>query len=217
MPEHEVPLEELHEHIQEHAHESKEKWVSGVALSTALLATAAAIAALLTSKYESHAMIEQIEKADGYAYYQAKSLKSNLLQSEIKILKALDKKPSEEDQAQLAKYAGEMKEIKAGADAKGEMAEKHEAVKDLFAFSVTMFQISIAIGAISVLTRRKMFWFVSLVFGATGLFFLASGYLKIPAHEGRAEHAEHAKEAPEKGGEKGKEGAGKGEGEGEKK
>ena len=31
-----------------------------------------------------------------------------------------------------------------------------------------MFQISIAIGAISVMTRRKMFWGVSLLFGADG-------------------------------------------------
>ena len=35
MSEIEVPLEDVHEHIQHNAHESKERWVSLVALSTA--------------------------------------------------------------------------------------------------------------------------------------------------------------------------------------
>ena len=35
-----------------------------------------------------------------------------------------------------------------------------------------MFQIAIAIAAISVLTRRRPFWIVSLLFGAVGCAFL---------------------------------------------
>jgi len=33
---------------------------------------------------------------------------------------------------------------------------------------VTMFQVGIAIGAVSVLTKRKAFWFVSIGFGTLG-------------------------------------------------
>jgi hypothetical protein len=35
-----------------------------------------------------------------------------------------------------------------------------------------MFQIAIAIAAISALTRRRRFWIVSLLFGAAGCVFL---------------------------------------------
>jgi hypothetical protein len=40
-----------------------------------------------------------------------------------------------------------------------------------------MFQIAIAIAAISALTKRRRFWFVSLVFGAVGMVFLALGWM----------------------------------------
>jgi len=42
----------------------------------------------------------------------------------------------------------------------------------VFARGVTMFQIAIAIAAISALTTKRRFWFVSLVFGAVGCVFL---------------------------------------------
>jgi hypothetical protein len=42
---------------------------------------------------------------------------------------------------------------------------------------VTMFQVAIAVGAISVLTRRRNFWFASLAFGAVGVGFLGYGLL----------------------------------------
>ncbi|MFZ0503515.1 MAG: DUF4337 family protein, partial [Chthoniobacterales bacterium] len=45
----------------------------------------------------------------------------------------------------------------------------HEAL----AFSVTLFQIAIAVGAISVLIKRKAFWLVSLVVGLIGVGFFA--------------------------------------------
>jgi hypothetical protein len=38
-----------------------------------------------------------------------------------------------------------------------------------------MFQIAIAIAAISALTKRRRFWFVSLIFGLAGAVFLALG------------------------------------------
>ena len=36
-----------------------------------------------------------------------------------------------------------------------------------------MFQVAIAVGAISVLTKRREFWFVSLAFGAIGVGFIS--------------------------------------------
>src|SRR4029450_4546591 len=47
-------------------------------------------------------------------------------------------------------------------------SHKHE----VFTRSVTMFQIAIAIAAISALTKKLSFWIVSLVFGALGCGFL---------------------------------------------
>src|ERR1044071_4431144 len=79
MEEAEVPLEKLHEHAHETARHSGERWISWVALSTAILAVLAAIASLLSGEHSSEAMMSQIEAADQWSYYQSKSIKAAVL------------------------------------------------------------------------------------------------------------------------------------------
>ena len=61
MEEAEVPLEHLHEQTHETAKHSGERWLSGVALSTAILAVLAAIASLLSGEHANEPMLSQIE------------------------------------------------------------------------------------------------------------------------------------------------------------
>ena len=75
MEEIEVPTEHLNEEIQERAEEQKEKWVLGVALSTAFMAVLAAVAGLLAGHHANEAMIARVEASDKWNQYQAKSLK----------------------------------------------------------------------------------------------------------------------------------------------
>ena len=56
-------------------------------------------------------------------------------------------------------------------------AGRHLQRHVVFARGVTLFQIAIAVGAISALTNRRAFWFVSLVFGLAGIVFLLQGWL----------------------------------------
>ena len=58
MEEAEVPLEHLHEHIHHRAEHSGEKWISWVALSTAILAVLA-ITGLLSGSHANEAMMKQ--------------------------------------------------------------------------------------------------------------------------------------------------------------
>ena len=190
MSEIEVPLEEVNEHIQHHAHESKEKWVGLVALSTAFLAAFAAVAALCSSHYESESMKEHSEAFDKWAYYQSKGIESLVLQSKMDTFAALGKTADENDKKNIAKYETKRKESKAEAESLAELSKKHGEVQENFALGVTMFQMSIAIGAISVLTKRRGFWYVSLLLGAVGIYFLLTGYSHIPPHE---EHAEKSR------------------------
>jgi hypothetical protein len=64
----EVPLEHLHEEIHHHAEHGGEKWISWVALSTAILAVLAAIAGLLSGSHANEAMLKQIESADQWDF-----------------------------------------------------------------------------------------------------------------------------------------------------
>src|SRR5256885_11336812 len=168
MEEAEVPLEHLHEHIHHYAEHDGMPWISWVALSTAILAVLAAIAGLLSGKHANEAMMSQIEASDQWSYYQAKSIKASVLDAKI----ALSAAPNESDASKRDRYEKEQEDIKTEAEHKEAEAKSNFHQHEVFARGVTMFQIAIAIAAISALTRKRAFWIVSLVFGIVGCAFL---------------------------------------------
>jgi|SRR5437870_501301 len=168
MEESEVPLEHLHEHVKETAEHGGAPWLSWVALSTALLAVLAAIAGLLSGRHVNEAMMNQIEASDQWSYYQAKSIKASVLDAKI----SLAGTPNESDQSKRDRYEKEQEEIKSEAEHKEASAKSNFHKHEIFAGGVTMFQIAIAIAAISALTRKRPFWIVSLFFGLAGCAFL---------------------------------------------
>jgi len=168
MEEAEVPLEDLHERVKETAEHSGAVWISWVALSTAILAVLAAIAGLLSGKHANEAMMNQIEASDQWNYYQAKSIKASVLDAKM----SLTGTPNEGDQSKRDRYQKEQEKIKSEAEHKEAAAKTNFHKHEVLARGVTMFQIAIAIAAISALTRRRNFWMVSLVFGVVGCVFL---------------------------------------------
>jgi hypothetical protein len=171
MEEAEVPLENLQEEIHHHAEHGGAPWISWVALSTAILAVLAAIAGLLSGSHANEAMMNQIEASDQWGFYQAKSIKASVLEAKM----ALAATATEKDKEKAAQYQEEQTEIKREAEHKQTEAKANFHKHEVFARSVTMFQIAIAIAAISALTRKRRFWFVSLVFGLAGAVFLVLG------------------------------------------
>jgi hypothetical protein len=168
MEESEVPLEHLQEQVHHSAERSRERWISWVALSTAILAVLAAIAGLLSGKHVNEAMMNQIEASDQWSYYQAKSIKASVLDLKM----SLAGTPNESDASKRDRYEKEQELIKSEAEHKEAAAKSNFHKHEVFARGVTMFQIAIAIAAISALTRRRRFWIVSLLFGVVGCAFL---------------------------------------------
>jgi hypothetical protein len=179
MEEAEVPLEHLHEQVKESAEHSGVTWISWVALSTAILAVLAAIAGLLSGQHANEAMMNQIEASDQWNYYQAKSIKASVLDAKM----SLASSASEEDRQKTARYEEEQKEIQKKAREDEAEAKSNFQRHEVYARAVTMFQIAIAIAAISALTRKRHFWIVSLLFGAVGCVFLVLGMLNVHWHE----------------------------------
>lgn len=171
MEEAEVPLEHLHEQIQHHAEHGGAPWISWVALSTAILAVLAAIAGLLSGMHANEAMMSQIQASDQWGYYQAKSIKAAILEAKT----TLASEQTARDKEKAAQYQEEQVEIKREAEHKQAEAKANFHKHEVFARSVTMFQIAIAIAAISALTKKRRFWSVSLVFGLAGMVFLVLG------------------------------------------
>ena len=171
MEEGEVPLEHLHEQIHERAEHGTAHWILWVALSTAILAVLAAIAGLLSGSHANEAMMKQIDASDQWGFYQAKSIKAAVLETRS----SLSQVTTAADKEKAAKYQEEEATIKLEAERKQAEARAHFHKHEVYARSVTLFQIAIAIAAISALTQRRLFWGVSLLAGVVGLLFFVLG------------------------------------------
>jgi len=178
----EVPTEHLHEEIHHHAEHAREKWVLGVALSSALLAGFAAVCSLMAGHHANEAMISQIESTDQWGYFQSKGIKETALTSKAEILEALGKPSSPADKEKVAQYQQDKEVIAKKADELEKEAQTHLRTHEVLASSVTMFQIAIAVGAISVLIRSRPFWLVSLAIGAVGIAFLIQSFFTAAGH-----------------------------------
>ncbi len=173
----EVPLEQTQEEIAHHAHETTERWIMGVALTAALLAACAAVNALVSEYYAVKAMDEQIRCADQWNYYQAKGIKAAVLSNKIDLRHVLGKETDPKDLDKLKRYGEEQEEISAKATELQTASARHLSHHEAMAPGVTMFQLAIAIAAISVLTGRKAFWYVAIAGGIVGILFCANGVL----------------------------------------
>lgn len=172
----EVPTEQLHETLQERAEGRRAKpeepapgWVERVALSAALFAVFAAISALLAGHHANEAMLEQMQATDQWAYYQAKGIKASVLETKLAVLAALDREPSGQEAKRIEAYREEQREIEDKAHELERSSREHMGRHDAFAKAVTFFQVTIALSAISVLSRKKLLWFASLALGAVGI------------------------------------------------
>jgi Domain of unknown function (DUF4337) len=171
MEEMEVPTEKLHETIEEEVEEavkkSERKGGMAIAISTALMAVFAAMASLLAGHHADEAVIEQIRASDKWAFYQAKGIKDEIL--------SLSNNPDKETRS--ARYKSEQAEIQKDAKESEDASHAHLEHHAILARAVTLFQISIAISAIAILTKKRLLWFISLGISCIGLYFFITGII----------------------------------------
>ena len=186
------------------AKKEHEGWTRFIAVVTALLAVIAAIGALQSGLLVNEALLakneallqksEQVknltEKSDDYNYYQAEGLKSLIYETAAQALPA-GSPTAQGDLTQSKRYKGKQADLKAqadAADAKSQAAEEEgkRANADserimkkhhVFAFSVSLCQIAIALSAVAALTRNRRVWAFGLVAGLAGTAALIAGFL----------------------------------------
>lgn len=188
MSEIEVPLEQTQQDLEHAAHHAshgggaQQSWITWSALLSAGLAVLAAIAALRAGSEVNEAMLKQMRASDSWAFFQAKGIKANGLETRIQILTALGKEVPPELKTKIAEYGTEQKELSEKAKTLDEESEGHFHRHEVFASSVTFYQIAIAITAIAVLSRRRKFLFVAAAFGCVGVGYLVKAFLTSGHH-----------------------------------
>jgi hypothetical protein len=169
-----------HDHEIEHAaqHGSRGSISGRIAVTTAIIATVGAMAAYMggatqanAGLFKNNAAIKKTEASNQWNYYQAKSGKQNLAELAIVLLPE-DRKA--QYQGEVERYKKEKAEIKLAAEKlDADSAEwDHRSDEQMhlhhrWAQATTALQISIALAAIALLTRRR--WLEYGVYGVAGL------------------------------------------------
>ncbi len=162
-----------------------DRLVRTIALTTALLAACAAVAALQSGAAVNEAIILkteatqlQAEASDQWAFYQAKGVKAGVQDAVRAAWLAAGKEPPGTVAAEQARYTQEQEAIKAAAeklerarDTRSQEADRLLHRHHGFANAVALMQVAIALGAVAALSRMRLIWYASLVVGTLGVVF----------------------------------------------
>lgn len=166
-----------------------EKWMKGIAITTTILAVVASIASSRSAFFIAKAQLLTALEGSKWTYYQAKSIKQNLAEMQLKsfevdLLGTITPEQKEmlaQDlqtyQADIARYDQEKNDIKKDAEETGK--ENGIVVRrgSQFSLAVVFSQIGIMLSSVGALLKRKEIWIVGLIIGSISLIFLANGFL----------------------------------------
>ena len=158
-----------------------EKWMRGVAVTTTILAVCTAIAGSRGTACVAKNQLLTSQEGSKWAYYQAKSIKQNLAETQRTAFSAqmfTAQNPQEQEFLQKAltayrvdieRYDKEKNQIKQEAEALAKENRVIERRWNQFSLAVVFFQIGIMLSSVSALLRRKEMWIIGLVSGVIGL------------------------------------------------
>ncbi|ABM38077.1 DUF4337 domain-containing protein [Polaromonas naphthalenivorans] len=176
-----------HDHELEHAAQSGHEsggMINQIAMFTAIIATVGAIFGYMggatqanAGLYKNNAAIKKTEAANQWSYFQSKSTKQSLAEF-ARDLAPEDKKVGY--QGKIDRYESEKNEIKTGAEkleaeslvwdkSSDEQLHQHHR----WAQATTVLQVSIALAAIALLTRKK--WLEYGMFGVAAVGLVLGG------------------------------------------
>jgi hypothetical protein len=180
------PHEEAVESAAEHG---KDGLAQKVALMTAVLATIGTLVNYQSGSAQTQAMflknesiLLQAQASDQWSYYQAKSTKGHLAEMAAELATTPEAKArflsqrakEEKDKAEVQAKA---KELERQSHEFGERSEATLRPHERLALALTFIQISVALAAITVLTRRRWLLWGSMGTAALGIAAAASAFL----------------------------------------
>jgi hypothetical protein len=93
------------------------------------------------------------------------------------MLTALGKPELDVDRSKLHEYEHDLEQLKERAEEREKTSEQDLSRHETIERGVTLFHIGIAVVAIAVLTKRKWFWYLSLLAGMVGLVFFIQAFV----------------------------------------
>ncbi len=172
-------INEFSKQLQE-ANEGGES-LKSISLAISVLAVLVALVTVLGHRSHTEAVLAQSRAGDQWNQYQAKKIRSDQVSLALDLLSLESSSGSQASEAKQKEYRAHQEkwktELKEEEDKAQELesdvthAEKCAGRYDL---GEAMLQIGVVLCSITLFTRRKMYFYLGLAIGTTGLLFAAS-------------------------------------------
>jgi uncharacterized protein DUF4337 len=173
-----IELPEVH-----HEH-GDNPFVVPVSVTISILAVLVAAVTLLGHRAHTEELLLQSQATDQWAYFQAKNIRLHETQIIADLLTALVPQDKEKAAALREHYLQEVKRYEGDKDDIGTKAKELEKERDLvsrradrFDGGEALLEVGLVICSITLLTRRRTFWFGGMLIGFTGVGLAITGLL----------------------------------------
>jgi len=175
--------EELSE-LQEHAEHAKDNpTLAPVSVTMAVLAVLVAVVTLVGHRAHTEEVVLQAKASDQWAYYQAKNIRRHT----DELFTDLTSVQATTDASVLAKlrekYSGEAsryKDEQKGIEDKAHEMEAEVATErnraDRYDLAEVFLEVGLVITSITLLSGRRLFWYLGVLLGVIGIVLAATGY-----------------------------------------
>lgn len=172
---------ELPEHEE---HELHHPLTIPVSVTIAIIAVLGAIVTLLGHRAHTEELLLQAKATDQWAYYQAKNIRLHEMQAVADMLDVLAPQDKEKAAAAHEKYVKEVDRYDKDKDDISDKAKELEAERDLVSRRADRFdggevflEMGLVICSITLLTKKRFFWFSGIAVAAAGVLLAATGFL----------------------------------------
>jgi Domain of unknown function (DUF4337) len=154
-----------------------------VSITISIMAVLVAAATLMGHRAHTEELLRQSQAADRWAQYQAKSVRLHETQGfsdVVNIVASLDKERGtalrEKYQKEVQHYQSDKEDISAEAKNLEEERDLAGRKADRFDGGEAILEIGLVICSVTMMTKRKLFWFGGTLIGALGVGFAVTGF-----------------------------------------
>ncbi len=157
--------------------EASDPFEKRVAISIAILAVILSLISNLGDNAKTDAIIKSTEVADQYSFYQSKSLKGMLAETQANLLLRLSPGGAENGAVAseiqnlnglVARYDQEKEKVKAEAETLKAEGVRQTAVNNQCDLASLLLQVAIVVCSVAILSRWHAFWFAGVALGVVG-------------------------------------------------
>jgi hypothetical protein len=162
--------------LEEQAEEAAQHNLAPVTVTMAILAVLVAAVSLLGHRAHTEEMLMQTKATDHWAYYQAKEIRRRNYELFVDEMSVFALQKSEQADRIKQKYEKEIERYKEeGQDIQAEAKKAEEEVTaerrhaNYFDLGEVLLEAALVICSITVLTRKRFFWYLGTTLGLIGL------------------------------------------------